>query len=105
MLRKGLNSISASGGDISFEKICERLVTSAGYRVESRNVYDSAGGDVDLRCVRERSESSPFEAGQTLLFVQVKKHEGETDEWPVTQLLNMIKKETSRRRLRNVSRR
>jgi len=93
LLRKSLNSISASGAEISFEKICERLVTSAGYRVERRNVYDSAGGDIDLRCVRECSESSPFEAGQTLLFVQVKKHEGETDDWPVKQLLNMIKRE------------
>jgi len=92
-LRQSLNSISASTSEISFEKICERLVTSTGYRIERRHVYDSAGGDIDLRCVRERSYSSPFEAGQTLLFVQVKKHEGNTDEWSVNQLLKMIEKE------------
>ena len=92
-LRQSLNSISASRSEISFEKICERLVTSVGYRVEGRNLFDSAGGDVDLRCVRQRSDSSPFEAGEALLFVQIKKHEGKTDEWAVNQLLKMIEKE------------
>lgn len=92
-LKAELQQIRPSTAEISFEAICERLLLSAGYRVAARNQYDSAGGDVDLRCVRERSGVSPFETGQTLLFVQVKKHTGTTDEWSVNQLLRMIKQE------------
>ncbi|KPL00793.1 MAG: hypothetical protein AMJ91_03215 [candidate division Zixibacteria bacterium SM23_73_3] len=92
-LKDSLNSISASNSNISFESICEHLLSSAGYRIEGRRIYDSTGGDVDLRCTRERTDLSPFEAGQTILFVQVKKHLGTTDEWAVKQLLKMIEKE------------
>ena len=92
-LKAELQQIRASSAEISFEAICERLIFSAGYRIAARNQYDSAGGDVDLRCVRERSDASPFEAGQTLLFVQVKKHVGTTDDWSVNQLLKMIAQE------------
>lgn len=92
-LKAELQEIRASSAEISFEAICERLIVAAGYRIAARNQYDSAGGDVDLRCVRERSDASPFEAGQTLLFVQVKKHVGTTDEWSVNQLLKMIAQE------------
>lgn len=92
-LKAELQQIKASSADISLEAICERLLLSKGYRVAARNQYDSAGGDVDLRCMRERSDASPFETGQTLLFVQVKKHVGTTDEWAVNQLLKMIAQE------------
>jgi hypothetical protein len=89
-LKKELRGISANNGPISFEAICERLVNSNGYRVVRRHQYDSAGGDVDLECVRERSDVSPFESGEILLFVQVKKHTGTTDELAINQLLKMI---------------
>lgn len=92
-LKEELQQMRASSAEISFEAICERLLLSAGYRVVERNQYDSAGGDIDLRCERARSDTSPFETGQTLLFVQVKKHIGTTDDWPVNQLLKMIVKE------------
>jgi hypothetical protein len=92
-LRDELDHIAASGGETSFERICEHIVKSTGYRIERRNMYDSKGGDVDLRCSRQRSDSSPFEVGQAVLFVQVKKHKGKSDERPVKQLLKMIKQE------------
>jgi HJR/Mrr/RecB family endonuclease len=92
-LKAELQQIKPSSAEISFEAICERLLLSKGYRVTARNQYGSVGGDVDLRCVRERSDASPFETGQTLLFVQVKKHVGTTDEWAVNQLLKMITQE------------
>jgi len=94
-LRGKLEDIRSSGTEISFEAICEQLLVSAGYRVVRRNQYDSEGGDVDLRCVRERSDASPFEAGQTTLCVQVKKHTGTTDDSSVKQLLAMIADEPS----------
>jgi Holliday junction resolvase-like predicted endonuclease len=93
LLRKKLDAINPSGQGISFEAVCERLLTSAGYRIEGRNEYDRVGGDIDLRCVRDRSDASPFETGQTVLFVQVKKHKDKTNEQAVQQLLQMAEKE------------
>ncbi len=92
-LKGRLSSVSASISEISFEAICEYLLSSYGYRIENRHLFDGAGGDVDFRCVRERSDVSPFETGQTILFTQVKKHEGTTDDWAVRQLLSMLEKE------------
>ena len=94
-LKAELQKLRPSAAEISFEAVCERLLVSAGYRVVARNQYDSEGGDVDLRCVRDRSDASPFESGQTTLFVQVKKYVGATDDQPVKQLLAMIKREPS----------
>jgi hypothetical protein len=94
-LKSELQKIRPSGTEISFEAICERLVVAAGYQVVARNQYDREGGDVDLRCVRDRADASPFEAGQTTLFVQVKKHTGETDHLSANQLLAMIAREPS----------
>jgi len=92
-LKKSLNLLSASASSISFESICKYLLTAAGYRIERSHVYDHRGGDIDFRCIRERIDLSPFEAGETVLFVQVKKHSGTTDESAVHQLLKMIEKE------------
>lgn len=92
-LNSKLQEIKPSGAEISFESVCEQLLKAAGYKISARNQYNSEGGDVDLHCVRDRSDVSPFEAGQTTLFVQVKKHTGNTDEWSVQQLLGMIKQE------------
>jgi len=93
VLRSSLSKISPSISDISFEKVCEYLVTESGYSIERRNIYNKVGGDVDLKCVRERSNISPFESGQVTLFVQIKKHAGTTDDTAVKQLLQMMKDE------------
>jgi hypothetical protein len=92
-LREKLAVLSPVGAAISFEAVCERLLTLGGFRILDRHQYDRAGGDIDLRCVRDRSDASPFEAGQTVLFVQVKKHIGTTDLGAVQQLVKMIAKE------------
>jgi hypothetical protein len=88
-----LRQTRPSGTIVSFEAICERLLLSAGYQVVRRNWHNNQGGDVDLHCVRDRSDASPFETGQTTLFVQVKKHIGTTDSEGVKQLLLMIEGE------------
>lgn len=92
-LNKKLQELRPSGTKVSFEAICERLLVSSGYQIVRRNHYDGQGGDVDLHCERDRSYSSPFEAGQTTLFVQVKKHTGRTDAQAVRQVLAMIERE------------
>jgi len=89
-VRTSLSAMNATGGDVSFERVCEQLLRSAGYDVIDKYQYDGQGGDIDLRCVRQRSDASPFESGETLLFVQVKKHTGTTNEDAVNQLLRMI---------------
>ena len=93
IIRQQLASVSPSSGEISFEAICEHLLTSVGYRITRRHLYDGTGGDVDLHCIRERAALSPFESGETVLYVQAKKHIGTTDQWAVEQLLKMIEKE------------
>jgi hypothetical protein len=93
VLRGNLGKISPSSSDISFEKVCEYLISESGYTIEGRNIYDKAGGDVDLKCIRERSNLSPFESGQVTLFVQVKKHAGTTDAHAVRQLVQMMRDE------------
>lgn len=91
-LRRTLNP---NNSDLSFESLCERLLVKSGYSVVTRNVYDGAGGDVDIHCTRKREYASPFEAGDVTLYVQVKKHKGVTDEKAVRQLLQMMSKDTN----------
>ena len=95
VVTKKLRNMPASGRDISFEGICERLLRINGYEIESRNQYDRQGGDVDLRCRRSRSDTFVFESGEVTLFVQIKKHEENTDEYAVNQVLKMLEKESS----------
>jgi hypothetical protein len=91
-LRRTLNP---NNSDLSFESLCERLLVKSGYTVVGRNVFDGEGGDVDIHCTRKRADASPFETGDVTLFVQVKKHEGITDEIAVHQLVEMMSKDTS----------
>ena len=93
ILTENLRDISASGGAISFEGVCECLLEANGYHIIRRNQYDRKGGDVDLECRRSRSYTSIFETGDVVLFVQVKKHEGQTDEKAVNQVLRMLKRQ------------
>ena len=88
-----LRSMPPSAGAISFERLCERLLESAGYVIEAHNQFDRQGGDADLRCRRSRRDTSPYEGGDVTLFVQIKKHERETDEWAVEQVLKMMEAE------------
>jgi hypothetical protein len=87
-----LRTLSPSVGELSFEEVCKRLVTTAGYTIVRRNWY-SDGGDVDLQCTRSRTDVSAFEAGQVNLFVQVKKYTGTTDDLAVRQLLKMMERD------------
>jgi hypothetical protein len=91
-LRRTLNP---NNSDLSFESLCERLLVKSGYTVVGRNVFDGAGGDVDIHCTRKRADASPFETGDVTLFVQVKKHEGITDEIAVRQLVKMMSKDAT----------
>lgn len=89
LLKKSLREITPSGRGISFERICEYILERNGYRVARRNQYSGTGGDIDLLCQRDMS-ALPFESGEFRLLVQVKKHEGDTDEQAVNQLLEMM---------------
>ena len=93
VVTRKLRSMPSSGGAISFEGLCERLLQASGYEIERRHRYDRQGGDVDLICSRSRRDTSVFEGGDVTLFVQVKKHEGETEETAINQVLKMIEKE------------
>lgn len=88
-----LRFMPASGGEISFEGICERLLQINSYEIVGSNEYDRQGGDIDLRCKRSRRDISIFEGGEVTLFVQIKKHGGNTDEYAVNQVLKMIANE------------
>lgn len=89
-LREDVSKIDSSSSEISFERVCQKVLENNGYKVERTNLYDRDGGDVDLVCTK--TETSPFDSGESKLFVQVKKHRGETDEQAVIQLSKMIKK-------------
>ena len=93
VVTKKLRSMPASGGEISFESLCERLLQKNGYKIERRNQYDGQGGDIDLRCKRSRSNSSIFEGGEVTLCVQIKKHWEKTNEDAVKQVLKMLDNE------------
>ena len=86
-----LREIPPAGRNInSFESVCESLLLSAGYETVGGNLYDGQGGDVDLICRRPRRDMSVFEGGDVTLYVQVKRHEGQTSEEAVQQVINMI---------------
>ena len=89
-LIENLRKISPAGGEISFEKLCERLLKSNGYEIVRHNWFDKQGGDVDIVCKRSRDELSIFEGGESLLYVQVKKHSRQTDANAVEQLIRMM---------------
>lgn len=90
VIGKRLDAMPPSGGEVSFESVCERLLLAFGYKVLRRNHYDGKGGDVDLVCARERADASPFESGDVNLFVQVKKHVGTTGQMAVNQVVDML---------------
>lgn len=94
ILTEKLRSIPPSGRRaVSFEGVCEQLLKEEGYEIVKNNWYDRQGGDVDLVCKRSRQDTSIFESGDVTLFVQIKKHEGETDEGAVSQVIKMLKKQ------------
>lgn len=88
-----LRNMSPSGRETSFESLCERLLQINGYTIKRHNLYDRQGGDTDLICTRSRQDTSIFEGGEVTLFVQIKKHWGNTGKDAVEQVLKMIEKE------------
>ena len=92
LITKKLEELPPTGA-MSFESLCERLLSATGYRIIRRNYYDKQGGDVDLICVRSRSDVSIFESGEVRLFVQIKKHRGKTNEKAVQQVIKMLKED------------
>lgn len=94
-LSNKLQELNPSGGEINFESVCEYILKHNGYEITRRNMYDGKGGDVDLVCVKERADISPFEQGEETLYVQIKKHKGTTDKKGVEQLLNMMENNSS----------
>lgn len=89
-IQEELNKVAPSKTAISFEAICEYLLKADGYSIEGRNSFDGQGGDLDLRCRRLRRSLSPFEPGETILFAQVKKHKGTSDQQGVDQVVKMM---------------
>ena len=82
-----MREMPASGGAISFEALCERIVVGSGYRVVGRNRYNREGGDLDLICQRD---GTVFETGDVTLCIQIKKHEEETGAAAVNQVVGML---------------
>ena len=84
-----MRKMRAGGGAISFEALCEKIVLGSGYGYEvvDRNKYNREGGDLDLICKREGRD---FETGDVTLCIQIKKHEGETGEAAVDQVIGML---------------
>jgi hypothetical protein len=89
-----LQRLSPSRSDLSFEKVCEDLLLRYDYKFVRRNYYNGKKGDADLVLKKENSSHSPFEVGEYYLFVQIKKHRGETDDHAVDQLINIMEDET-----------
>jgi Restriction endonuclease len=85
-----LQRLSPSRSDLSFEKVCEDLLLRHGYDFVRRNYYNGKKGDADLVLKKKNSSHSPFEVGEYYLFVQIKKHRGETDDHAVDQLINIM---------------
>ncbi|MCA1054144.1 restriction endonuclease [Rossellomorea aquimaris] len=89
-----LQRLSPSRSDLSFEKVCEDLLLRYGYDLVRRNYYNGKKGDADLVLNKKNQSHSPFEVGEYYLFVQIKKHRGETDDHAVNQLINIMEDET-----------
>lgn len=89
--RSQLERIAPSESGISFEEVALFLLESAGYNKKRGNYYDGEGGDVDV--VLNRADVTPFENDETRLFVQIKKHTGQTGKQAVEQVLQMMNQE------------
>ena len=76
--------------DSDFEGVCERILKSHGYEIVRRNYFNGRGGDVDRVCRRLRSHTSLFEAGDVMLFVQLKKYKGTANREAVDQVVSML---------------
>ena len=85
-----MRAILPSGAGISFERVCERILVENGYEVVARNQFDGRGADADVVCTRSRSDLSSFETGDIMLYVQIKKHRGETGVKAVNQVINKL---------------
>ena len=87
VVTKMMREMPPGGGAISFEALCEWLVVGQGYQVVERNRYNRKGGDLDLIC---QPDGTADETGDVTLCIQIKKHEGETGEAAVDQVIGML---------------
>lgn len=71
------------------------MIEFEGYEYVRRNHYNKTGGDADLVFRKDVSQTSLFEAGETILLVQVKKHKvGSTSDLKaVKQIIDIRKSE------------
>jgi|SRR5579871_6834431 len=72
-----------------FEKLVRAFMQAGDYQIVRLNHYDGEGHDVDLECERAFEFDDPLGTSQTVRYrIQIKKHEGATDEHAVRQLLD-----------------
>ena len=80
------------------EKIVETIFLKQGYRIESKNVYDKAGGDADRIFEKPLPILSEIndEIGSCRVYVQIKKKDGVCDEEEgIDQLEKIIQSENN----------
>lgn len=95
-IRIALEKMSPSNSDISFENVCKKIIESFGYRCIGNN-HHANGGDADLIFTIEDVESdslnNPFIMKEKKLYVQVKRHLGNSGKKAVEQIVKIIKED------------
>lgn len=95
-IRKSLVNISPSNSNISFENVCRNIIESYGYKFEKPNHFLN-GGDADLifsiSDYSNENLNNPFIKKENRLYVQIKKHQGESGTKAVEQLIKIIEED------------
>jgi restriction endonuclease Mrr len=95
-IRAELEKMSPNNSDISFENVCRKIIESFGYRCIGNN-HHANGGDADLIFTIEDVESdslnNPFIMKEKKLYVQVKRHHGNSGKKAVEQIVKIIKED------------
>ncbi len=94
MIKSKLSKIHPSNSQISFENICKELILSYGYTFRRSN-HHKDGGDVDLIFDISDDLSSPFEKSSSSLYVQIKKHDGNSDAKAISQLEKIMESDNA----------
>ncbi len=93
-IRNEFKNIDPSNSAINFENICKTVIESFGYELKRKNHHKN-GGDADLifTMISDEQEQHPFIQTNDHLYVQIKKHTGQTGVEPITQLLKILKED------------
>lgn len=95
-IQKSFEKISPSNSNISFENVCKNIIESYGYKFEKNN-HHLNGGDADLIFIinddSNENLNNPFIKKENKLYVQIKKHHGESGTKAVEQLIKIIKED------------